>query len=36
MNDAIRDQLEAGLIRAGMSSANLSKLRQLTLLQETD
>ena len=36
MTDAIRDQLEAGLIRAGMSSANLSKLRQLTLLQETD
>ena len=36
MTDAIRDQLDAGLIRAGMSSANLSKLRQLTLLQETD
>lgn len=36
MTDAIRDQLDAGLIRAGISSANLAKLRQLTLLQETD
>ena len=36
MNDLTRDQLDAGLIRKAMKPALLVKLRQLTLLHETD
>jgi len=36
VNTAIKDPLDAGLIRATMAPAVLAKLGQLTLLQETD